>query len=67
MNKITGIAVLTTAEGKRITYTYSTIDENTGSILQSNSKTSFVVLDAETEDIISSLTTKVENHLQASQ
>jgi hypothetical protein len=66
MDKITGIAVLTTAEGTRITYTYSVIDVTTGSILQSNIKKSFVVLDAETEDIINSLKAKVENHLQAS-
>jgi hypothetical protein len=67
MKKVTGIAVLTTAEGQKVTYTFSEIDESTGTITQSNIKRSFVVLDAETETIINNLKSKVEEHLEAAQ
>jgi hypothetical protein len=67
MNKITGIAVLTTAEGTRITYTYSVINESTGSIVQSNIKKSFVVLNEDTQNTINALKTDVENHLASLQ
>ena len=63
MKTITGIAMLTTAEGQRVTYTYSEIDETTGQILQSNIKNSYVVLDPETQTIIDNLKTKVSGHL----
>lgn len=63
MKIITGMAVLTTAEGNRISYTYSEVDEVSGTIIQSNVKKSFVVLDVETEAIISSLKEKVDTHL----
>ena len=63
MKKITGIAILTTAEGERITYTYSEIDETTGRVVQSNIKRSFIVLDQETQEIINSLKVKVEVNL----
>ena len=65
MNKVTGIAILTTAEGQRITYTYSEIDE-TGTITKSNVKKSFVVVDAETQTIVDNLKAKVDTNLQAS-
>lgn len=63
-NLVTGIAALTTAEGKRIAYTYSQIDDN-GTIIKSNEKKSFVVMEQETLDIIAQLKVKVEAHLQA--
>lgn len=64
MNKITGIAVLTTAEGERITYTYSEIDSN-GTIVKSNEKKSFVVMDTDTQEIVDQLKEKVNANLQA--
>lgn len=64
MNKMTGIAVLTTAEGTRITYTFSEIDGN-GTIVKSNEKKSFVVMDSETETVIEQLKEKVNSHLQS--
>jgi len=63
MKKITGIAILATAEGERITYTYSEIDEATGQVVQSNIKRSFIVLDAETQNIVDNLKAKVETKL----
>lgn len=64
ISKITGIAILTTAEGKRITYSYSKIDEN-GTIAESNIKQSFVVLDEDMEilNIIKELEDKVKQHM----
>lgn len=45
MKKITSITMHTTSEGKRLSYTYSNIDENTGAVLSSNNRESLVVLD----------------------
>lgn len=45
IKKLTGIAVINRAEGKRIAYTYSELDNNTGDIIQDNVKKSFIALD----------------------
>ncbi|EPY2273644.1 hypothetical protein ACXAUS_002512 [Clostridium sporogenes] len=45
IKKLTGIAVINRAEGKRIAYTYSELDNNTGDIIQDNVKNSFIALD----------------------
>lgn len=46
MKKIlTSFMNLSTGEGSRIAYTYSEIDENTGSIISQNNKGNFLVLD----------------------
>lgn len=63
MKKVTGIAILTTAEGERITYTYSVIDESTGTVTQNNIKRSFIILDEETVGIVESLKAKVNENL----
>lgn len=47
IKRLTGIAVINRAEGKRIAYTYSELDPNTGDIIQDNVKNSFIVLDDE--------------------
>lgn len=62
MLKLTGIAIITTAEGKRITYSYSEIDDN-GTIVKSNVKRSFVAMDEELKSIIEQLEAKVSNHM----
>ena len=54
MKKITGFAVIKDSVGNRVTYTYSEIDEN-GTIIVSNKKESFVVLDSESNSVISEL------------
>ena len=53
LNKLTGIALMTTGEGDRIAYTYSVIDEE-GNLISSNNKGNFIALDAE-----------LINHIQA--
>lgn len=52
IKRLTGMAVINRAEGKRIAYTYSEIDENTGDIIQDNVKNSFIALD---ESLLSSI------------
>ena len=59
---ITGIAVLTTAEGKRITYSYSKIDKN-GAIVESNIKKSFILMEQDTINLVEQLEEKVKEHL----
>lgn len=45
MKKITSITMHVTAEGQRLSYTYSVIDENTGAVVQENMRESMIVLD----------------------
>ncbi|GEM_PF-163864 len=45
IKRLTGIAVINRAEGKRIAYTYSELEPNTGDIIQDNVKNSFIALD----------------------
>lgn len=45
MKILTGFAVINRAEGKRIAYTYSEVDEVTGNIIEDNIKESFIGLD----------------------
>lgn len=66
MLMLTGVAIVTTAEGKRITYSYSEIDDN-GTIVKSNVKRSFVAVDQELKDIIEQLETKVSAHMNSNQ
>ena len=63
MKVITGVSILTTAEGQRITYTYSIIDDVTGTIIQNNVRRSFIVLDTETQGMVDALKAKVNANL----
>ena len=45
MKKVTSITMHTTSEGQRLSYTYSVIDEGTGTIVSDNNRESMVVLD----------------------
>lgn len=58
MNKITSFTSYQTAEGERLSYTYSTIDDSTGAIIESNARRTVVVNDNE----IISLLEKVKNY-----
>lgn len=46
LNKLTGIALMTTGEGDRVAYTYSVIDDE-GNLISPNNKGNFIALDAE--------------------
>ena len=63
MKILTGFAVLNDRNGKRITYTYDVVDEM-GSVTESNSKESYIVLDEETKSAISALEQLVENRMK---
>lgn len=52
MKKVTSFTHHTTAEGERITFTYSEIDESTGQLLASNVRNTLIVLDEEILDAV---------------
>ncbi|GAA0061742.1 hypothetical protein [Clostridium sp. CTA-1] len=60
MKKLTGTAIINTAEGKRIAFTYSEIDEETGTIIEDNKKESFIALD---ENFLNTIQ-QVENYIK---
>lgn len=45
MKKATSFTAHVTAEGQRISYTYSEIDDNTGKLISQNTRESFIVMD----------------------
>ena len=66
MLMLTGTAIVTTAEGKRITYSFSEIDEN-GTIVKSNVKRSFVAVGQELQEVIEQLESKVAEHMNVNE
>ena len=62
MKVLTGFAIIKDSVGNRISYAISEINEN-GTIISSNNKESFVVLDNETNNIISKLEEKIKERL----
>ena len=58
MKILTGFAVIKDSVGSRITFTHSVVAED-GTITSSNNKESFVVLDAETKELIKKLEDKI--------
>lgn len=62
MNVLTGYAVIKDSVGYRVTYTYSKIDEQ-GTIIASNKKESFVVLDVEVKSLVEQLEAKITERL----
>lgn len=45
INKITSFTIHTTGEGQRISYTYSKVDVESGTIVSENNRESIVILD----------------------
>ena len=62
MKILTGFAVIKDSVGNRITYTYSEVNED-GTIVSSNNKESFIVLDNETNNLISQLEDKIKTRI----
>lgn len=62
MKILTGFAVIKDAVGNRITFTTSEVDE-TGTIVSSNNKESFIVMDKEVNTLISSLEEKIKERI----
>lgn len=51
MKKLTSVAVVTTAEGERVSYAYTELDSD-GNITSQNNRASFVALD---DDLLTSI------------
>ena len=62
MKILTGFAVVKDSVGNRITFTTSEVDE-TGTIVSSNNKESFIVLDGETNNLILQLENKIKERI----
>lgn len=63
MKILTGFAIIKDSVGNRITYTTSEVDE-TGTIVSSNNKESFVVLDQETNNLIEQIEEKIKERIK---
>ena len=62
MKILTGFAIIKDSVGHRITYTHSVVDEQ-GTIISSNNKESFVVMDEEIKALIGQLENKITERL----
>lgn len=63
MKKIlTSFMNLSTGEGSRITYTYSEVDESTGSIISQNNKGNFLVMDDNVQKNLDSVKDYIKNN-----
>lgn len=62
MKKLTAIATVTTAEGERVSYTYTELDER-GNVVSQNNRASFIVLDSTTLEAIETLKNAVTERL----
>lgn len=60
MKILTGFAVIKDSIGNRITYTTTEVDEK-GTVVSSNNKESFVVLDEKTISVIEQLEKEIKN------
>lgn len=58
MYKITSFTSFTTAEGERLSYTYSKIDEETGDIIDSNIRRTIIIPESEDSVLDASKTIK---------
>lgn len=62
MKKLTGFSIVIRAEGKRVAYTYSTINEETGIMEEDNIKSSFYALDSELLKHITAIEEYIEDN-----
>lgn len=62
MKILTGFAVIKDSVGHRITYTYSEVDEK-GTIIGSNKKESFIVMEDKVKELIGQLEDKIAERL----
>lgn len=62
MKKLSAVAIVTTAEGERVSYTYMELDDS-GNITSQNNRGSFVALDGEVLAAIGTLKNAVNARL----
>ena len=63
MKILTGFAIVKDSVGNRIAYATSEVDD-TGTIVSSNNKESFVVLDPETNNLIEQIEEKIKERIK---
>lgn len=61
MKKLTSFTAHVTAEGQRISYTYSEIDEITGKLISQNTRENFIVMDENVQVHID----EINNYIQS--
>lgn len=54
LNRLTGIAIITTGEGERISFTFTTLDSE-GNIISTNNKGSFIVMSDELQEHVTAI------------
>lgn len=54
INRLTGVALITTGEGERVSFTYSVLDSE-GNVTSANNKSSFIVMDDELQAHITAI------------
>lgn len=64
IKKATSATVHTTSEGKRLSYTYSVVDETSGEIQQENIRQSMIVMDTEANQEVLSAINTIMNYIQ---
>lgn len=62
MKKLSAVAIVTTAEGERVSYTYAELDDG-GNIVSQNNRASFVALDDNLLNAIATLKSAVNARL----
>ena len=62
MRKITGVSFVRTAEGLRVAYAYSEIDDN-GNVISSNNRGSYINVEEETENFVTNLEKKIQERI----
>ena len=63
IKKLTSFMKLSTGEGDRIAFTYSTIDTDSGKVLSQNEKENFLILD----DGLAGHVKAIENYIEKNQ
>lgn len=63
MKKLTSFTAHVTAEGQRISYTYSEIDDS-GNLMSQNNRENFIVMDAVLMEHINAINTYINERLQ---
>lgn len=54
INRLTGVALITTGEGERVSFTYSVLDSE-GNVISANNKSSFVAMNEELQKHIAAI------------
>lgn len=63
MKKLTSFTHHVTAEGDRISYTYSEID-NTGKLVNQNVRENFIVVDPDLQEHVDAIRAYIENRME---